>query len=106
MTTDAAGVQIDLFKTNGSSPPRTAAARWIAYAGGLLIFFVAGCAVSTGPERWVAPAGSNFARDSYECERDARGGAPFMDLWYPGERNADIQRMYDKCMEARGYSAR
>jgi hypothetical protein len=61
---------------------------------------LAGCGVTLSESDWRGPAGSNWAKDSYECERDARlsvgsGGR---------ETFREVRSLTEKCMVARGYS--
>jgi hypothetical protein len=52
-----------------------------------------------------APPGreQEFARDEYECQRDARGVHP-----YGTSAAHDLSRagLYDKCMKSKGYTAK
>jgi len=62
--------------------------------------FLAGCGVTLSQSDWRAPEGSNWAKDSCECERDARlsvgsGGR---------ETFREVRSLTEKCMVARGYS--
>src|SRR4029077_17909648 len=61
---------------------------------------LAGCGVTLSQSDGRGPAGSNWAEDSYECERDARlsvgsGGR---------ETFREVRSLTEKCMVARGYS--
>jgi hypothetical protein len=61
---------------------------------------LAGCGVTLSQSDWRGPAGSNCAKDSYECERDARlavgsGGR---------ETFREVRSRAEQCMVARGYS--
>jgi hypothetical protein len=61
---------------------------------------LAGCGVTLSESDWRGPAGSNWAKDSYECERDARlsvgsGGR---------ETFREVRSLTEKCMVGRGYS--
>lgn len=50
---------------------------------------------------WVAPAESNWEKDSYECDRDARDAVPNL-IRLPGRRQA----LAEQCLTARGYVKR
>jgi hypothetical protein len=61
---------------------------------------LAGCGVTLSQSDWRGPAGSNWAKDSYECERDARlsvgsGGR---------ETFREVRSLTEQCMVAGGYS--
>jgi hypothetical protein len=51
---------------------------------------------------WVAPAESNWQKDSYECTRDAQEVVPT----YFGRLFGRTQVHAERCMEARGYMRR
>ena len=60
---------------------------------------LAGCGVTLSESDWRGPAGGNWAKDSYECEREARlsvgsGGR---------ETFREVRSLTEKCMVARGY---
>lgn len=57
--------------------------------------------VSLNYTDWVAPAESNWEKDSYECDRDARDAVPNM-IRLPGRR----QILAERCLTARGYVKR
>jgi hypothetical protein len=66
----------------------------------LSAMLLAGCGVTLSQSDWRGPACSNWAKDSYECERDARrsvgsGGR---------ETFREVRSLTEKCMVARGYS--
>jgi hypothetical protein len=81
----------------------------------LLVAMVAGCGftvadkgsdvnisgISLSYTDWVAPAESNWQKDSYECERDAREAYPSL-FRVPGRRQMSAER----CLIARGYVKR
>jgi hypothetical protein len=50
---------------------------------------------------WVAPAESDWHRDIYECNRDAREAFPTL-FRLPGSR----QRHAERCLMAKGYVRR
>jgi hypothetical protein len=50
---------------------------------------------------WVAPAQSDWQKDSYECDRDAREAFPSL-FRVPGKRQAFAER----CLVAKGYVKR
>jgi len=50
---------------------------------------------------WVSPAESNWEKDSYECDRDAREAFPGL-LRLPGRRQVFVEQ----CLTARGYIKR
>src|SRR5262249_31985637 len=61
---------------------------------------LAGCGITLSESDWRGPASSNWAKDSYECERDARlavgsGGR---------ETFREVRSLAEQCMVARGYS--
>ena len=61
---------------------------------------LAGCGVTLSESDWRGPPGRTWAKDSYECERDARlsvgsGGR---------ETFREVRSLTEKCMVARGYS--
>ena len=61
---------------------------------------LAGCGVTLSQSDWRGPAGSTWAKDSYECERGARlavgsGGR---------ETFREARSLAEQCMVARGYS--
>ncbi len=60
----------------------------------------AGCGVTLSQSDWRAPVGSNWAKDSYKCERAARLSAG------TGGRETFrvVQSLAEKCLVARGYS--
>src|SRR4029453_15552865 len=65
---------------------------------GVSAVLLAGCGVTLSQSDWRGPAGSNWAKDSYECERDARlsvgsGGR---------ETFREVRSLTEKCMVARG----
>ena len=61
---------------------------------------LAGCGVTLSQSDWRAPAGSNWAKDSYECERDAR-----LSVGSGGRETFRVVRsLAEQCMVARGYS--
>lgn len=81
----------------------------------LLVAMVAGCGftvadkgsdvnisgISLSYTDWVAPAESNWQKDSYECDRDAREAYPSL-FRVPGRR----QMLAERCLIARGYVKR
>ena len=50
---------------------------------------------------WVAPAQSDWQKDSYECDRDAREALPSL-FRRPGKRQA----LAEQCLVAKGYVKR
>ena len=50
---------------------------------------------------WVAPAESNWEKDSFECDRNAREALPSL-FRPPGGR----QELAERCLAARGYVRR
>jgi len=81
----------------------------------LLVSMVAGCSFTVSDHGsdinmsgisliytdWVAPAQSNWEKDSYECDRDAREAIPSL-FRVPGRR----QTLAERCLTARGYIKR
>ena len=65
----------------------------------LLAAVLAGCGITLEYADWKAPADSNWVKDSYECDRDARE-AYLRPL--PGQR----QKFAERCLTARGYVKR
>jgi hypothetical protein len=62
--------------------------------------FLAGCGVTLSQSDWRAPEGSNWAKDSYECERDAR-----LSVGSGGRETFRVVRsLAEQCMVGRGYS--
>lgn len=66
----------------------------VSWIGAAALLLLAACA----PVQWTKPGGTpeQFARDSYECERDMRQSF-HANRWAA----ADFR---DRCMEAKGYS--
>jgi hypothetical protein len=60
---------------------------------------LAGCGITLTYTDWKAPEDSNWVKDSYECDRDAREAYPRP---LPGQR----QKFADQCLTARGYVKR
>src|SRR5262245_5672492 len=63
---------------------------------------LAGCGVTLSESDWRGPVGGDWAKDSYECEREARlsvgsGGR---------ETFREVRSLIEKCVVARGYSRR
>jgi hypothetical protein len=50
---------------------------------------------------WVAPKESDWQKDSYECDTEAREAAPSL-VRLPGQR----QMIAERCLMARGYVKR
>lgn len=50
---------------------------------------------------WVAPKESNWQKDSYECDTEAREASPTL-IRVPGQR----QEVAERCLVARGYTKR
>ncbi len=70
------------------------------YALQVSAVFLAGCGVTLSQSDWRAPEGSNWAKDSYECERDAR-----LSVGSGGRETFRVVRsLAEQCMVARGYS--
>jgi len=81
----------------------------------LLVAMVAGCGftvadhgsdvnisgISLTYTDWVAPVESNWQKDSYECDRDAREAIPSL-FRVPGRR----QTLAERCLTASGYIKR
>jgi hypothetical protein len=81
----------------------------------LLVLTVAGCGFTVADHGsdinvsgirliytdWVAPAASNWEKDSFECDRDAREAYPSL-LRMPGGRQVYAER----CLAGRGYVKR
>jgi len=66
----------------------------------LAALLLADCGVTLSESDWRGLAGSNWAKDSYECERDAHlsvgsGGR---------ETFREVRSLTEKCLIARGYS--
>ena len=70
----------------------------IMFCGILLTLFLCGCA----KHEWVKSGATqqDFARDAYECERDARQSGYFGGGFV---RAANMQNFYDRCLIAKGY---
>ena len=69
--------------------------KWFLLAG-----LLGGCGVTLTQSDWRAPVGSDWAKDSYECERDAR-----LSVGASGRETFRVVRgLAEKCLVARGYS--
>jgi len=87
--------------------------RWLGLW--LLVAMVAGCGFTVADKGsdvnisgisltytdWVAPAQSDWQKDSHECDRDAREAFPSL-FRLPGRR----QTFAERCLMARGYVKR
>ena len=83
---------------------RALRSRVVQSLGSLLVvaLCLAGCGVSLKQADWRAPAGGNWDKDSYECERDARDVAGT-----GGKETFGVaQDLAEKCLRARGYAKR
>jgi hypothetical protein len=61
----------------------------------LILFLTLTLALTGCASTWHVPAGSDFKRDSYACERDVA---------FSGLINWAASRMYARCMESKGYT--